>query len=192
MPGDGPIDWSEMRSATSYPPGHRQNCAGTRADRRYRSDQAGIRHSGSSVSCSGLFYARRQAHLHVHQLPELLGEEARGERRETSTPSPFVPPSSSLAPRPSSLRLMTIRSEGQFNTVVYEDYDLYRGVERRDVILLHADDINAARVDGRPASPCEKCCWRNGKHHRSRISRHSPRQRRNVLPGGQCPGASHG
>ena len=36
---------------------------------------------------------------------------------------------------------MTIRSEGQFNTVVYEDYDLYRGVERRDVILMHPDDI---------------------------------------------------
>ena len=30
---------------------------------------------------------------------------------------------------------MTVRSEGQFNTVVYEDYDLYRGVDRRDVIL---------------------------------------------------------
>jgi formylmethanofuran dehydrogenase subunit D len=38
---------------------------------------------------------------------------------------------------------MTIRSEGQFNTVVYEDYDLYRGVERRDVILLHPEDIRA-------------------------------------------------
>ena len=40
-----------------------------------------------------------------------------------------------------TLRLMTIRSEGQFNTVVYEDYDLYRGVERRDVILMHPEDI---------------------------------------------------
>jgi anaerobic selenocysteine-containing dehydrogenase len=39
------------------------------------------------------------------------------------------------------LRLMTIRSEGQFNTVVYEDYDLYRGVEDRRVILVHPDDI---------------------------------------------------
>jgi formylmethanofuran dehydrogenase subunit D len=39
------------------------------------------------------------------------------------------------------LRLMTVRSEGQFNTVVYEDYDLYRNVERRDVILVHPDDI---------------------------------------------------
>jgi molybdopterin-dependent oxidoreductase alpha subunit len=39
------------------------------------------------------------------------------------------------------LRLMTVRSEGQFNTVVYEEEDLYRGQERRDVILMHVADI---------------------------------------------------
>jgi molybdopterin-dependent oxidoreductase alpha subunit len=39
------------------------------------------------------------------------------------------------------LRLMTIRSEGQFNTVVYEEEDVYRGQERRDVILLSRADI---------------------------------------------------
>jgi anaerobic selenocysteine-containing dehydrogenase len=41
----------------------------------------------------------------------------------------------------SQIRLMTLRSEGQFNTVVYEDYDLYRGIDRRDIIALHPDDI---------------------------------------------------
>lgn len=45
------------------------------------------------------------------------------------------------ATRGSELRLMTVRSEGQFNTVVYEDEDLYRGQERRDVILLNVDDM---------------------------------------------------
>jgi molybdopterin-dependent oxidoreductase alpha subunit len=39
------------------------------------------------------------------------------------------------------LRLMTVRSEGQFNTVVYEEEDIYRGQERRDVILMNADDM---------------------------------------------------
>jgi anaerobic selenocysteine-containing dehydrogenase len=39
------------------------------------------------------------------------------------------------------LRLMTVRSEGQFNTVVYEDYDLYRHQERRDIILMHSKDM---------------------------------------------------
>ncbi|NUM54481.1 MAG: FdhF/YdeP family oxidoreductase [Candidatus Hydrogenedentes bacterium] len=45
-----------------------------------------------------------------------------------------------------SLRLMTLRSEGQFNTVVYEDEDYYRGQERRDVILLNKGDIESLGV----------------------------------------------
>jgi anaerobic selenocysteine-containing dehydrogenase len=57
-----------------------------------------------------------KARLHVHELPEIFITDG-------------------------ELRLMTVRSEGQFNTVVYEDYDLYRGQDRRDVILLHPRDI---------------------------------------------------
>ncbi len=40
------------------------------------------------------------------------------------------------------IQLMTVRSEGQFNTVVYEEYDVYRGIDRRDVVLLHPEDLN--------------------------------------------------
>ena len=57
-----------------------------------------------------------KAQLHTHELPPL--QVADGQ-----------------------LRLMTVRSEGQFNTVVYEEEDLYRGQERRDVILVHPDDL---------------------------------------------------
>src|SRR5436190_15895786 len=48
---------------------------------------------------------------------------------------------------------MTVRSEGQFNTVVYEDEDLYRGNARRDVVMMSAED--AARLglnEGDPVS----------------------------------------
>lgn len=45
-------------------------------------------------------------------------------------------------PVENELRLMTIRSEGQFNTVVYDEEDLYRGQERRDVILMSREDMN--------------------------------------------------
>jgi len=41
------------------------------------------------------------------------------------------------------VRLMTLRSEGQFNTVVYEEEDFYRGNERRDVVMLNEDDARA-------------------------------------------------
>jgi len=46
-----------------------------------------------------------------------------------------------LPPAPEGLQLMTIRSEGQFNTVVYEEEDLYRNQTRRDIVLMHPDDI---------------------------------------------------
>jgi molybdopterin-dependent oxidoreductase alpha subunit len=67
--------------------------------------------------------ANSRANLHVHELPPLQGDPDH------------------------ELRLMTIRSEGQFNTVVYEDYDFYRGVDRRDVILIHPDDIKRLHLD---------------------------------------------
>ena len=41
---------------------------------------------------------------------------------------------------PSELSLMTVRSEGQFNTVVYEEQDIYRGQTRRDVIMINSQD----------------------------------------------------
>jgi molybdopterin-dependent oxidoreductase alpha subunit len=44
-------------------------------------------------------------------------------------------------PQERQLRLMTVRSEGQFNTVVYEEEDIYRGQERRDVILISPHDM---------------------------------------------------
>lgn len=40
------------------------------------------------------------------------------------------------------LRLMTVRSEGQFNSVVYEEKDIYRGQERRDVVLMNPRDMS--------------------------------------------------
>src|SRR2546427_2948792 len=51
-----------------------------------------------------------------------------------------------FAPVAGEFRLMTLRSEGQFNTVVYEEEDLYRGNRRRDVVMMAAED--AARVGG--------------------------------------------
>jgi anaerobic selenocysteine-containing dehydrogenase len=46
---------------------------------------------------------------------------------------------------------MTIRSEGQFNSVVYDEEDYYRGQERRDIVLMNAGDISrlGLRVDQR-------------------------------------------
>ncbi len=54
---------------------------------------------------------------------------------------------------PGELRLMTIRSEGQFNTVVYEEDDRYRGQPDRNVILLSPDDMKSRGIrDGAPVT----------------------------------------
>lgn len=62
-----------------------------------------------------------RAKLHVHAIPHLQGDEQK-------------------------LRLMTVRSEGQFNTVVYEEEDAYRGQDRRDVILMNPLDIDRLKL----------------------------------------------
>ncbi|MFN0146587.1 MAG: FdhF/YdeP family oxidoreductase, partial [Dehalococcoidia bacterium] len=63
---------------------------------------------------------------------------------EFATPSGraqfHVTPLPEFAPGPGEFRLMTIRSEGQFNTVVYDEEDLYRGNKRRDVVMMAAAD----------------------------------------------------
>ena len=38
-------------------------------------------------------------------------------------------------------QLISVRSEGQFNTVVYDEEDLYRGQKQRNVILMNKDDM---------------------------------------------------
>lgn len=47
---------------------------------------------------------------------------------------------------PGEFALMTIRSEGQFNSVVYDEEDLYRGNLRRDVVMMSARDAEALGV----------------------------------------------
>jgi molybdopterin-dependent oxidoreductase alpha subunit len=66
------------------------------------------------------------------QTPRFATPDGRARFRPTPLPA--------FAPGPGELRLTTIRSEGQFNTVVYEDADIYRGNERRDVVMMNADD----------------------------------------------------
>ncbi|MFQ5640376.1 MAG: FdhF/YdeP family oxidoreductase [bacterium] len=45
-------------------------------------------------------------------------------------------------PQPGHFNLMTFRSEGQFNTIIYEDEDIYRGVEHRSVVFMNHADIS--------------------------------------------------
>lgn len=43
-------------------------------------------------------------------------------------------------------RLMSVRSEGQFNSIIYEENDSYRSVEDRWTVLMNRDDMQALGV----------------------------------------------
>ncbi|MBA65076.1 MAG: histidine kinase [Candidatus Marinimicrobia bacterium] len=55
-----------------------------------------------------------------------------------------IPKSKNL--KNNQFQLISVRSEGQFNTVVYEDEDLYRGQNQRNVILMNKNDIQSLNL----------------------------------------------
>lgn len=57
-----------------------------------------------------------------------------------------VTPVPDRAAKEDEFLLMTLRSEGQFNTVVYEEEDLYRGNMTRDVVMMSKDDATRLGV----------------------------------------------
>ena len=73
--------------------------------------------------------------LHTPQFPT-----ADGRASFTSCPLPHL---RSEEKGNRHFKLMTVRSEGQFNTVVYDQEDRYRGVGSRDVLFMNAEDIRS-------------------------------------------------
>lgn len=115
---DGPIDWQSMQQHRNIREAIGKVIPGYEAIGR-------IDETGREFQIGGRT-------LHEHRFPTPSGKA-----RFRITPIPTF----SLAD--DELRLMTIRSEGQFNTVVYEEHDLYRQQDRRDVILMNEADMAA-------------------------------------------------
>jgi molybdopterin-dependent oxidoreductase alpha subunit len=84
---------------------------------------------------------RKEFHIPGRRLNTPQFPTPSGRARFHTVSVPAAPASSGR-----TVRLMTVRSEGQFNTVVYEEEDLYRGQERRDVILLNLEDMQRLGV----------------------------------------------
>jgi molybdopterin-dependent oxidoreductase alpha subunit len=56
---------------------------------------------------------------------------------------------------PAGLTLITLRSEGQFNTVVYEEADIYRGIPHRFCLLISQADATKLNLrDGQRITVC--------------------------------------
>ena len=43
-------------------------------------------------------------------------------------------------------RMASIRSEGQFNTIIYEEYDSFREIDHRWTVLMNTNDMAALRL----------------------------------------------
>lgn len=112
-----PIDWQSMQDTGRIREAIGQIIPGFEAIEKMGETKDEFQIGGRTFHQPKFATEDGRANLHTHNAPDLLGTQK------------------------NEVRVMTIRSEGQFNTVVYEDYDLYRGVEGRYVILLHPEDL---------------------------------------------------
>ncbi|MBA4032136.1 MAG: histidine kinase [Planctomyces sp.] len=115
----GPIVWQEMKSAQTIRETLAKVIPGLESVATIAQTKAEFQIPGRTFHTPTFPTPSGRAQLRTHELPTLAGA-------------------------PGEYRLMTLRSEGQFNTVVYEDFDLYRNIDRRDVILMHPDDLQLA------------------------------------------------
>jgi anaerobic selenocysteine-containing dehydrogenase len=109
--------------------------------RSHRSLREGIaRVVPGYASAAALDETRREFHVDGRVFHDARFATADGRAHFAVTPLPAQPLESG------EFRLMTVRSEGQFNTVVYDEEDLYRGNRRRDVVMLAAEDAQRLGV----------------------------------------------
>jgi molybdopterin-dependent oxidoreductase alpha subunit len=84
---------------------------------------------GWGAASSGKEFQIRGRTFHRPEFPTPSGKA-----RATVTPLPR------FRPGDGEFRLMTLRSEGQFNTVVYEEQDVYRNIAHREVVMMNRGD----------------------------------------------------
>ncbi len=87
-------------------------------------------------SLKGIETSKQEFHVPGRAIDNYQFPTPTGRAKFFAVPMPQTPELASQ-----QLRLMTLRSEGQFNSVVYDEEDIYRGQERRDVILMNRDDM---------------------------------------------------
>lgn len=116
FPGDHRLDWSKMESHAAVRELIAELIPGYEELKTIDATKKEFHVPGRAVDDYRFPTASGKAKFHATELPESILSAGQ-------------------------LRLMTMRSEGQFNSVVYDEEDLYRGQERRDVILMNATDI---------------------------------------------------
>lgn len=119
---DGPVDFAEFR-------GHRA-----------------IREAISRVipgmeELADIDVARREFHVRGRLMHERQFSTQDGKARFVASSTPGkIKPSATIEDTARPFLLTTVRSEGQFNSIIYEEADSYRGVAERWSVLMNAQD----------------------------------------------------
>ncbi len=87
--------------------------------------------------------ARREFHIHGRLLhkPEFKTDNGKA-RFIAHSPDAMTSHTSSKYP----FQLMSVRSEGQFNTIIYEEQDSYRGTDQRWVVMMSEQDMERLQL----------------------------------------------
>ena len=105
-----------------------------------------IEREGLSFEC---FNKNNDIRISVQELlPELLmndgGDSNDANAGHETTQCKFMIPTQTswkIKSRSNSFNLSSVRSEGQFNTMIYDEADVFRNQESRDVLYMNAKDI---------------------------------------------------
>ena len=65
---------------------------------------------------------------------------------------------------------MTVRSEGEFNTVVYDTEDRYRAISGRNVVLMNIKDMVTFGCSRKRFDNSKECNGNNDSSESSRLS----------------------
>ncbi|MDP3735964.1 MAG: FdhF/YdeP family oxidoreductase [Hyphomonadaceae bacterium] len=83
--------------------------------------------------------AKREFHIRNRLMHEPVFRTATGKAGFTVRAIPDA--------QPAAFTLTTVRSEGQFNSIVYEEKDSYRGTKTRWCVMMNRDDMAALGLD---------------------------------------------
>ncbi len=97
--------------------------------------------------------AKREFHIRNRVLhePKFGGPDAKAHFRITPLPAMRAPRADDVP----TLMLATVRSEGQFNTIIYEETDSYRNNAGRRALMLNAEDMRVFGItEGQALDVC--------------------------------------
>lgn len=139
----GRFDWNELRSHDALRAAIAKTVPGYAALAQLKDAKSEFQIEGRTFHEPKFGTENGKAHFHSVSLPSMDSRTQDGRIRTDSDTFGSRPEAKRQPHDPSSgpdLRVMTIRSEGQFNSVVYDEEDLYRGNEHRNVIMISAED----------------------------------------------------